>query len=300
MKFYLSIMMSVLMVGIARTEDSAEEHGAKTSLKPRRIVFVAGDVDAPYGLNEFHAGSLLLAKSLREIRPELETKVYNNAWPEDAEIIEEADALVIYAVDDDPLINAHRKDIGKAVKEGVGVVSILYDIFKFNGIKKKDVQRWGHMDYEQKQYNLFTPVLTHLQDDNTFTVNQLLLGVPAVSKDSRHHYIVGGHWHWAWGQTFYRRLTMQCIIQAAGQTQKWGGFKVRNLTFAELQENLDVEPPEDFDLGPIKWHVEQWNQTADERPLPSPWWNNDLRAYDVAEEDDRGTPIEGGEYEKKK
>ena len=62
---------------------------------PAKIVFVPGLESHGYGMHEHRAGLLLLAHSLQEQWPELETIVSDkDAWPA-REVLAEADALVI-------------------------------------------------------------------------------------------------------------------------------------------------------------------------------------------------------------
>ncbi|MDE0101989.1 MAG: hypothetical protein OXN89_06385, partial [Bryobacterales bacterium] len=62
---------------------------------PAKVVFVPGRESHGYGMHEHRAGLLLLARSLRQQWPELETIVTDkDSWPA-PEVLADADALVI-------------------------------------------------------------------------------------------------------------------------------------------------------------------------------------------------------------
>ena len=87
---------------------------------PVKIVFVPGGASHGYGMHEHRAGLLLLARSLKQQWPQLETVVADqNSWP-DADILADADALVITCVFGLGQRTYEATGVGESVEEGCG------------------------------------------------------------------------------------------------------------------------------------------------------------------------------------
>ena len=93
-----------------------------------KIVFLYGDRSHASGDHEIQAGSPLLAKHLN-VQNEIEVQaVVNAGWPEDERILEDADAIVIYA-DGTKVIGHGWEKMDQLVKEKkVGVVFMHYAV----------------------------------------------------------------------------------------------------------------------------------------------------------------------------
>ena len=93
-----------------------------------KIVFLYGDRSHASGDHEFQAGSHLLAKHLN-VQNEIEVQaVVNAGWPEDERILEDADAIVIYA-DGTKVIGHGWEKMDQLVKEKkVGIVFMHYAV----------------------------------------------------------------------------------------------------------------------------------------------------------------------------
>ena len=93
-----------------------------------KIVFLYGDRSHASGDHEFQAGSHLLAKHLN-VQNEIEVQaVVNAGWPEDERILEDADAIVIYA-DGTKVIGHGWEKMDQLVREKkVGVVFMHYAV----------------------------------------------------------------------------------------------------------------------------------------------------------------------------
>src|SRR3954469_13839583 len=61
-----------------------------------KLVIIAGKPSHPPRMHEFNAGSLLLQKCLASV-PNLTVEVQNMGWVKDEKILDDADAVVIYA-----------------------------------------------------------------------------------------------------------------------------------------------------------------------------------------------------------
>ena len=96
----------------------------------KTIVLIAGKPSHPSGMHEFRAGCLLLKKCLEDV-PGLTTVVYSNGWPREANALERADAVVIYADGGagHPAIQGdHRQILGDLAQKGVGLGFMHYGV----------------------------------------------------------------------------------------------------------------------------------------------------------------------------
>ena len=90
--------------------------------KATKIVFIAGPMSHGYGSHEHNAGCLLLAHSLAKL-PNVQTQVYQDGqWPEDPQVLQEADAIVIFSNGGGghPIV-AHLDQVEGLVSRGVGL-----------------------------------------------------------------------------------------------------------------------------------------------------------------------------------
>src|SRR5208282_1394993 len=89
----------------------------------KKIVFVAGPPSHGPGEHEYRAGCLLLAKCLGDV-PGLQTMVYSNGWPKDANAFDGADAVVL-SMDGGPghpaLKDDHLAQLAPLMEKGVGL-----------------------------------------------------------------------------------------------------------------------------------------------------------------------------------
>ena len=72
---------------------SATAFGAVAADTPKRLVIVAGKPSHPKRQHEFNAGSLLLARCLRDV-PGMATQVSLNGWPQDDAAFTDVDVLL--------------------------------------------------------------------------------------------------------------------------------------------------------------------------------------------------------------
>jgi hypothetical protein len=100
------------------------------SQEPRRtVVFVAGPRSHGYGAHEHNAGSLLLARLLREHHKQIDVVVHQNGWPADPHAFDRADAVVIFANGgiNHPAI-PHLDALRRAMDRGAGLVLLHYAV----------------------------------------------------------------------------------------------------------------------------------------------------------------------------
>ncbi|MHB0956197.1 MAG: ThuA domain-containing protein [Pirellulaceae bacterium] len=73
----------------------------------------------------------------------------------------------------------------------------------------------------------------------------------------------GGHWHWNWGHDQFRKLVLNGIAWTAGIEIPPDGIDSPTPSFQDLEANQDFPKPADFDAGPWRRKIEQWNQKKD-------------------------------------
>jgi type 1 glutamine amidotransferase len=101
---------------------------AAWAASPVKIVLVAGKPSHGPGEHEFNAGSMLLAKCLRQ-NPGVNAIVVKGGWPADDSLFEGAAAIVLYmdGGDNHPLLADDRlAALGKLMKKGVGLACLHY------------------------------------------------------------------------------------------------------------------------------------------------------------------------------
>ncbi|HTQ56636.1 MAG TPA: ThuA domain-containing protein [Bryobacteraceae bacterium] len=103
---------------------------AALAAPPAKIVLIAGRPSHGAGEHEFHAGSLLLARCLRQ-NPGVDPVVVGDGWPSDDAVFNGARAVVLYmdGGEGHPLLSDDRlAKIGKLMKSGVGLACLHYAV----------------------------------------------------------------------------------------------------------------------------------------------------------------------------
>lgn len=62
----------------------------------------------------------------------------------------------------------------------------------------------------------------------------------------------GGHYHWNWGDPNFRKVVLNAIVWTAHGEVPLAGISDKTVTFEQLEENQDYEPPEDFDRDDLR------------------------------------------------
>ncbi len=96
----------------------------------KKIVFIAGRPSHGFGSHEHKAGSMLLAKSLKDSGVSgVTTEVVTGGWPKDESVLEGADCIVMYCDGGGRhFANANIPTIDKLAGQGVGIVCIHYGV----------------------------------------------------------------------------------------------------------------------------------------------------------------------------
>ncbi len=111
--------------------------------KGKKVVFIAGTPSHAPGDHEHRAGSMLLAKSLKEGLPEVETVVTYYGFPEDTSIFDGADAVVVYCDGGaGHLLNDHVEYFQTLMDKGVGLVCLHYAVETTKGEKGDKFLEW--------------------------------------------------------------------------------------------------------------------------------------------------------------
>jgi type 1 glutamine amidotransferase len=103
---------------------------AALAAPPAKIVIVAGKPSHGAGEHEFNAGSMLLAKCLRQ-NPGVDAIVVKGGWPADDSFFEGASSIVLYmdGGENHPLLADDRlAALGKLMKKGVGLACLHYAV----------------------------------------------------------------------------------------------------------------------------------------------------------------------------
>jgi type 1 glutamine amidotransferase len=140
MKMFRFALAAFLLVGSLGSTEAAD----------KKIVLVAGRVSHGPGDHEFRAGSLLLKKCLDQL-PGLQTVVVTNGWPEDPQVFENADAILLYmdGGSGHPAIRPERLELlGKLMKKGVGLGAAHYGVEVPKGDPGEAWQEWIGGYYE--------------------------------------------------------------------------------------------------------------------------------------------------------
>jgi len=128
------LYVSILLLGMTTV------HAAE---KSKKIVFVAGNPSHAIGDHEHRAGSMLLAKTIRENIPGIETQVTHYGWPKDESIFDGADSIVMYCDGGKGhMANRHQDALRKFMKKGVGMVCLHYAVEYPTGEIGDQFKKW--------------------------------------------------------------------------------------------------------------------------------------------------------------
>ena len=116
---------------------------------PARIVFVPGAESHGYGMHEHRAGLMLLARSLKQQWPRLETVVTEkNVWPDSA-VLADADALVMACEGSQHVALPHLDEVSALAERGMGIVLIHYAVEPPAGPPAEAVRSWIGGNHER-------------------------------------------------------------------------------------------------------------------------------------------------------
>ena len=101
----------------------------KADAAKKKIAFVAGRASHGYGAHDHYAGCTYLAKCLRAALPNVETVVYKDGWPKEANAFDGADTIVIFSDGGGghPIL-PHLDQVAKLMAKGVGLACLHYAV----------------------------------------------------------------------------------------------------------------------------------------------------------------------------
>ena len=70
----------------------------------------------------------------------------------------------------------------------------------------------------------------------------------------------GGHVHWNWGNSNFRKLVLNAIVWTAHGDVPTEGVPTKAFTLKDLTENQDFDAPADFDAEKIRRLLHKWNR----------------------------------------
>ena len=134
MKTALGVLAAALLLtltGPALFGDKSSPDGSRPGGK-KKIVFLAGKRSHGYGAHEHRAGCLLLAKQLNEHMGDfVEASVhFQKDWPGNADVLEDADAIVFYCNggSGQHLAYQHLDGLDVKLKDGTGMACLHYAV----------------------------------------------------------------------------------------------------------------------------------------------------------------------------
>jgi len=134
----------------------------------KKIVFIAGTPSHEWGGHEHNAGCELLAKCLNEsMGDKVETKVYHNGWPKEADALAGADAVIMYCDGGNGhMALRHLAQLDELAKKGVGIGCIHYAVEPGDGKQQPD-GRAEFLKWMGGYYETFLSVNPHWRADVT-------------------------------------------------------------------------------------------------------------------------------------
>lgn len=109
----------------------------------KKIVLIAGRKSHGYGGHEHNAGCVLLGKWLNESGLPVEAVVYRDGWPQDPKALDGAATIVVFSDGGGGHpINPHLEEVGKLMKQGVGLACLHYAVEVPKGEPGDRLKEW--------------------------------------------------------------------------------------------------------------------------------------------------------------
>lgn len=136
----------ILLAGIFALSLFVTSTAASHDPKPakKKLYLIAGKKSHAYGQHSFRAGCILLKKRLDDaLGDQLETTIIFEGWPEDTNIINDADAICIYSDGGSGHpANPHLKQLDALAKKGVGIGMMHYAVEVPKEVSGKEFLDW--------------------------------------------------------------------------------------------------------------------------------------------------------------
>ena len=110
----------------------------------KKIVFITGPDSHGKGEHEHNGGATLLAKALNDSVPQASAIIVRNGWPSDPDILEDADAIVIYSDGGDAnhMAYLHAEQVNRLTSKGVGLVFLHFSLEVPKGAPGDQFRKW--------------------------------------------------------------------------------------------------------------------------------------------------------------
>lgn len=95
----------------------------------KKVVFIASIDSHPKGQHEYNGGITFLAQKLKQAMPDIDTVVFHNGWPKDANALHNASTIVIFSEGDQgQIITPHLSEIENLMNKGTGLVMLHFTL----------------------------------------------------------------------------------------------------------------------------------------------------------------------------
>jgi hypothetical protein len=124
-------VLCVLLLAVSACSSSKADSPVPPPQQPehKKIVFLVGKPSHGFGAHDHLAGCTLLADKLKEAKPAYETVIVKEGWPANENVLDDADAIVIYADGGERhLALPHIAKLDELSNKGVGIGCIHYAV----------------------------------------------------------------------------------------------------------------------------------------------------------------------------
>ena len=137
----LNTLILIFLLAMPVLAQTATQQGNPD--RKKKIVLIAGPDSHGKGEHEHNGGCTLLAKALNDSVPQANAVVIHNGWPQNSDVLSDADAIVIFADGGgDHLAIPHLAQLEKLMKKGVGLVNLHFALEVPKGEAGNQMLNW--------------------------------------------------------------------------------------------------------------------------------------------------------------
>lgn len=140
----LKTLNAILFFVLVYTSMIAQPVQSGQAQAKKKIVFITGPDSHGKGEHEHNGGATLLAKALNDSVPQASAIIVRNGWPSDPDILEDADAIVIYSDGGDAnhMAYLHAEQVNRLTSKGVGLVFLHFSLEVPKGAPGDQFRKW--------------------------------------------------------------------------------------------------------------------------------------------------------------
>lgn len=161
--------------------------GQISAQEKKNIIFITAPNQHAKGEHEYKAGCHLLAKRISENIPGVFTRVYDNGWPSDSSVFDNAASIVLYCNGGERhLLLSHLEEMNRLMNKGVGLVALHNAVEATKGKVETYLLRWlgGYFETWYSVNPRWKAFITH------FPVHEITNGVkPFALKDEWYYHL---------------------------------------------------------------------------------------------------------------